>query len=140
MNEFNIDAERTLIDKASYLALYLAFYPDEILQTALKNDGDESMNEIAHIPDDVRDNAELMNLLLTSARRIEHMQLPRFHALKIVLTDILKGFVCLFCFLCLCNIMCLNQDSLVKRLDWAYETSLRKHQYTNYTIQYIEPN
>ena len=45
------------------------------------------------IPADVRGNAAMMLLLQLTARRLEHMQMPRYQALKIVLVDILKVYL-----------------------------------------------
>lgn len=89
---FNQETQRSILERVSNLTLYKALFKEEFIKDITES-SDFVMDVDARIPADVRDNANVMSLLQLTARRLEHMQVPRYQALKAVLVDILKVYL-----------------------------------------------
>ena len=81
-----------LLERVSNLTLYKAFFEEELMERVLaKNGGELIVDEM--IPEDVKQDGGMMRLLQSIARRIEHMQLPRYQSLKKLLVEIVKQYI-----------------------------------------------
>ena len=89
---FNQEAQKSILEQVSNLTLYSALFKEEFVKD-IKESERFILDVDAKIPADVRGNANIMSLLQLTARRLEHMQMPRYQALKAVLVDLLKEYL-----------------------------------------------
>ncbi|XP_065061836.1 uncharacterized protein LOC135688772 isoform X1 [Rhopilema esculentum] len=89
---FNQNAQKELLMRVSNLTLFKALFQDELVKEIKKHDS-INIDVDSKIPRDIRADADLMKLLQSMGRRIEHMQLPRYHALKRMVVSIVKYYL-----------------------------------------------
>ena len=89
---FDQETQKSILERVSNLTLYKALFKEEFVKEITESK-DFVLDVDAKIPADVRGNATIMSLLQLTARRLEHMQMPRYQALKAVLVDILKVYL-----------------------------------------------
>lgn len=93
-NRFNIERQEDMKSKLNRLFLYHVLFQDKIEELFHNTGSIGCMREIEReIPEDILADSMLMTKLQTSAKRIEHMQVPRYQSLKSFVINLLKGFV-----------------------------------------------
>lgn len=90
----NLDksSREPLLKRVSNLTLYKAFFEEELVKKITAKDV-TGIDVDAKIPSDVKENARMITLLKAMARRIEHMQMPRYHSLKKILVDVVEQYL-----------------------------------------------
>ena len=91
-NEFDHTKQDSVVERVSSLMLYKAFFEEELVQRVMSGNI-EDCNVDSRIPDDVKQDVQKMTLLKGIARRIEHMQVPRYQSLKKILLEVIKVFM-----------------------------------------------
>ena len=86
--DFDQKNQEDLIRRVSNLTLYKAFFEEELVQKVMSLNVDD-FNLDTKIPAEVRQNNRMMGLLKSIARRIEHMQLPRYESLKKLFLEVI---------------------------------------------------
>ena len=89
---FNQNAQKELLMRVSNLTLFKALFEDELVKEIKEHDS-INIDVDSKIPRDIRADVDLMKLLQSMGRRIEHMQLPRYHALKRMVVSIVKYYL-----------------------------------------------
>ena len=89
---FDQTNQESLLRRVSNLTLYKAFFEEELVQRVMSLDiGNFDFD--AKIPVEVKQNEHMMTLLKSIARRIEHMQLPRYESLKKLLLEVIGLYI-----------------------------------------------
>lgn len=92
LKKFDQTAQQLLFKNISNLMLYKAFFETELMEKIFY-DAELEIDVSAKIPIDVRNDEDMMRRLEMIARRIEHMQMPRYQSLKRTLVDIIKHYM-----------------------------------------------
>ncbi|XP_065897600.1 uncharacterized protein [Dysidea avara] len=91
--KFKKEIWESLSKQVSQIALFCTLFYDDM--TSLVDYSVEDLHKTfeSKFPPDVLGNEDTMNLLALCAKRIEHMQLPRYESLKVLLRNTLKHFL-----------------------------------------------
>ena len=90
--EFDQKCQESIMKRVSNLILYKAFFEEELVQRIMYRDLSDCSAD-TKIPTDVKQDVRMMALLKSIARRIGHMQIPRYQSLRKILREVIKNFM-----------------------------------------------